>query len=373
MTEVLRNVVQIDAGRHPVIAGAGCLEQLSLDLASAQASRCFILGDENTIGHCLPELQDRVVPLRGAIILSVPPGERSKSISCCNQLWQELAAHEADRRSILVNLGGGVVSDVGGFAAGTFKRGIRTVNIPTTLMGMVDAAIGGKTAIDLGGVKNIVGLFHDPIGVFVHVPFLRTLGKRELLNGVAEMLKHALIADRTHWSAIRNAQLHDMAQLEPLIMRSAAIKSAIVKADPEERDSRKLLNFGHTIGHGIEAHSWETDQMGSLHGEAVAVGMICESWLSWRLGLLERAAYEEIIAYLFSLYKPYPLDGSSHHRILEIMRNDKKSCDDQYRFTLLTGIGSGKVDIHITAAQVQEALDHYRILVQMGGKVGQEH
>ncbi len=369
MGEVLQDATLIDAGRHHVVAGSGSLKRLASDLAALGPSvRSFLLGDENTLHHCLPELLGRVTPLRSAEVLSVPAGERSKSIQCAQEIWKELAGHAADRHAVLINLGGGVVSDLGGFVAGTYKRGIRTINVPTSLMGMVDAAIGGKTAIDLSGIKNIVGVFHDPMAVYVHVPFLRTLGKRELLNGVAEMIKHALIADRDHWDAIRYAQLHDLAALEQLIIRSAAIKSGIVKEDPHEKGKRKLLNFGHTIGHGIEAHSWETD-LGLLHGEAIAVGMICESWLSWRLGLLDRGAYEAILAFLFSLYRPYPIDASSHHRILEIMRNDKKSTEEQYRLTLLTGIGSGQVDIHITAAQIQEALEHYRILVQMGGKV----
>ncbi len=364
-----RKVITVDGGRHSVHMGPDVLTLLDHELASAEPSILFILGDENTIAHCLPEFLRHVPRAREAEVLSIPPGESSKGMKCCQQLWADLSSHAADRKAVLINLGGGVVSDLGGFVAGTYKRGIRFINVPTTLMGMVDAAIGGKTGIDLAGVKNIVGVFHDPIGVYVHVPFLRTLGKREILNGVAEMFKHALIRDPGHWEAIKEAPLHDIAVLEPLILASVEIKAGIVKDDPRGSGVRELLNFGHTIGHGIEAHSWEGVHRAFLHGEAVAMGIICEAWLSWRLGLLERETYEDIHSTLFSYYKPYPLDSTGHHRILELMRNDKKNRDGQFRFTLLTRIGEGQVDVRITAAQVQEALEHYRALVQMNGRV----
>jgi 3-dehydroquinate synthase len=370
MGTVLDQVTTIDAGGHTVHVGPGALQALEARLAAEPTgTRTFILGDENTLHHCLPELLHTVPVLQEAEVLSVQAGESSKSISCCQNIWEELLGHAADRNAILIDLGGGVITDLGGFVAGTFKRGIRFINLPTTLMGMVDAAIGGKTGVDLGGVKNPIGLFNDPFMVCVHAPFLRTLGKRELLNGVAEMLKHGLIRDATHWQAIRKAPLHDMQALLPLITRSVEIKAAIVKEDPMEQGSRRLLNFGHTIGHGIEAHSWEGAHRPFLHGEAVAMGMVCEAWLSWRMGLLEREAYDEIAAHLLDLYKPYPLDSTGHYRVLELMRNDKKNVEGQFRFTLLSAIGEGCVDVRVNASQVQEALEHYRALVQMAGKV----
>jgi 3-dehydroquinate synthase len=230
-------------------------------------------------------------------------------------------------------------------------------------MGMVDAAIGGKTGIDLGGLKNMVGMFHDPIGVHVHVPFLKSIGKRELLNGVAEMFKHGLVQDADHWEAIGQAELHDLDALAPLVQRSAAIKAAVVATDPLEHGLRKVLNFGHTIGHGIEAHSWEGSQRVLLHGEAVALGMVCEAWLSWHLGLLPREAFDAISAKLLGLYRPYALDSMADHRIIELMRNDKKNANGEFRFTLLTALGEARVDVPVTAAEVQEALKYYRTLV----------
>jgi 3-dehydroquinate synthase len=354
----------IDAGRHPVVLGHDALLALDRDLKEAEASALFILGDENSLGHCLPELLALAPRLRDAETIGVPAGESSKSLSVCQDIWQHLTVRAADREALLINLGGGVVSDLGGFIAGAYKRGIRCVHVPTTLMGMVDAAIGGKSGIDLGGVKNMVGMFHDPLGVYVHVPFLRSLGKRELLNGVAEMIKHGLVRDASHYEALREAPLHNLDALSPLVERSVAIKAEVVREDPREGGQRKLLNFGHTIGHGIEAFSWEGGQRALLHGEAVALGMIAEAWLSWRQGLLERAACDRIAHHLLSLYKPYALQGDEDHRIIELMRNDKKNSAGQFRFTLLNGIGSAQVDVPVTAAQVQEALEYYRLLVR---------
>ncbi|MBL0125968.1 MAG: 3-dehydroquinate synthase [Flavobacteriales bacterium] len=354
----------IDAGGHPVVLGAGALGALDKRIGHLDPSACFILGDENTLHHCLPELLAMVPRLRDAETIGVPAGEASKSLPVCSDIWQHLTTRAADRSSMLVCLGGGVVTDLGGFIAATYKRGIRCIHVPTTVMGMVDAAIGGKTGIDVGGVKNMVGVFHDPVSVHVHVPFLRSLGKRELLNGVAEMIKHGLVRDADHYHALREAPLHDLDALIPLVERSAAIKADVVREDPREAGPRKQLNFGHTIGHGIEAYSWEGGRSALLHGEAVAVGMICEAWLSWRKDLLDRESNDLIAQHLLSIFKPFLIQGGEDHRIIELMRNDKKNNAGQFRFALLTGIGSVKVDVPITAAQVQEALEHYRLLVR---------
>lgn len=355
----------IDAGRHPVVLGHDALRELEAALALGEGT-CSILGDENTLRHCLPELLARVPALRAAETIAVKPGEQSKSLEVCRVIWEHLGAREVERGCVLVLLGGGVVSDLGGFVAGAYKRGIRSINVPTTLMGMVDAAIGGKTGIDLGGVKNLVGLFHDPEAVYVHVPFLRTLGKRELLNGLAEMIKHALVRDAVHWEEIVKAPLHDIDALAPLIERSVAIKAAIVKEDPREGGPRRVLNFGHTIGHALEARSWESPQRGLLHGEAIAIGMVCEAWISWRLGHLAREAFDRIEEHLMSLYKPFSIPATDHHRLVALMRNDKKNREGRFRFTLLAGIGQALIDVPVSAAQVKEAIDHYRERIGAG-------
>ena len=256
-----------------------------------------------------------------------------------------------------------MVTDLGGFVASTYKRGIRFIHVPTTLMGMVDASIGGKTAIDLAGIKNLVGVFAAPLCVYVHTAFLRSLGKRELLNGVAEMIKHGLVRDAAHWNAVRRAPLHDIDALGPLIARSAAIKAEVVSGDPRESGPRKLLNFGHTIGHALEAHALESAQRNLLHGEAVAIGMICEAWISWRLNLLDREKMDAIQEHLLSLFPVYPMGSTDHHRVVELMRHDKKNRDGEFRFTLLTDIGEARANIPVTGAQAADALDHYRLLV----------
>jgi 3-dehydroquinate synthase len=356
-------VTEFDAGGHAVLLGADALQEMQQVLAGSGAE-CFILGDTNTLRHCLPELLAHVPALRNSATISVEAGEASKDIAVCQDIWQHLIASAADRQVILVNLGGGVVTDLGGFIAATYKRGIRCVHVPTSLLGMVDAAIGGKTGIDLAGVKNVVGAFHDPLGVYVHVPFLKSLGKRELLNGLAEMIKHGLVRDADHWEAITTAPLHDLDALAPLVQRSAAIKAEVVRQDPREKDLRKVLNFGHTIGHAVEAHSWEGSQRPLLHGEAVAFGMVCATYISWRMDMLDREAHDRIIRQLFELYKPYALESTDHHRIIELMRNDKKNASGEFRFTLLTGIGSAEVDVPVTAAQVQDALEQMRVLAR---------
>jgi 3-dehydroquinate synthase len=329
---------------------------------AADGARRFILGDNNTLEHCLPELLAHVPALTEAEIIQVRHGESSKDIEVCRALWGHLAELAADRHTVMVNLGGGVVTDLGGFVSATYKRGIRFVNVPTSLMGMVDAAIGGKTAVDLNGVKNLVGAFAEPVSVHVHPGFLRTLGKRELLNGIAEMVKHGLVRDADHWNALRRAPLHDLDALSPLILRSAAIKAEVVTADPKEAGPRKLLNFGHTIGHALEAFALENPGRSLLHGEAVAIGMICATWLSWRFGLLDRDHMNAVEEHLLGLYPHFALHASDHHRVIELMRNDKKNAGDGFRFTLLTGIGSARVDVPVNAAQAADALDHYRLL-----------
>jgi 3-dehydroquinate synthase len=348
---------------HPVLMGEHALAHLDRWLAeNSRSTQLFILGDERTMDQCLPELLARTTHLRDAQTILVRSGEQSKDLEVCRALWTHLAERMADRQAVLVNLGGGVITDLGGFVASTYKRGIRFINVPTTVMGMVDAAIGGKNAIDLNSIKNLVGTFADPVATYIHPPFLRSLGKREVLNGVAEMIKHGLVRDVEHWNLVRRAPLHDLDALAPLIQRSADIKAEVVQEDPREQGPRKLLNFGHSIGHGLEAFALESTHRSLLHGEAVAIGMVCATWLSWRMELLDRDRMNAVEEHLMSLYPVFPFQQADHHRIIELMRNDKKNVDDAFRFTLLTGIGSARVDVPINAAQVAEALEHYRLL-----------
>ena len=326
----------MDAGRHPVTLGTDALRALDHDVKQAEASTLFVLGDENTLRHALPELLAHVPALRDAETIGVAAGEASKSLGVCQEIWQHLTVRAADREALLINLGGGVVTDLGGFVAGAYKRGIRCMHVPTTLMGMVDAAIGGKTGIDLGGVKNLVGVFHDPLGVYVHGPFLRSLGKRELLNGVAEMIKHGLVRDADHYESLREAPLHDLDALTPLVQRSAAIKAEVVKADPRESGLRKLLNFGHTIGHAVEA---VTEYRQLTHGEAVAIGMAAAAKLSVRLGYMQQPEADRISSVLEHAGLPTRLAPYPAEAVREVMRRDKKVREGKMRFVLAEEVG----------------------------------
>ncbi|MCB0794493.1 MAG: 3-dehydroquinate synthase [Flavobacteriales bacterium] len=361
-----RKVVEpVLAAGCPVYLGDDALDALEAWCAGlGPAQRFFILGDERTMRHCLPELLGRVPALREADTLSIPAGEQSKSLAVCQGIWEHLARQAAERSAVLVCLGGGVVTDVGGFVASAYKRGIRVVHVPTSLMGMVDAAIGGKNGVDLMGIKNMVGTVRPPEAVYVHVPFLRTLGKRELLNGVAEMLKHGAIGDADHFNAVCEAPLHDLQALAPLIARSAAIKCEIVDGDPNEQGQRRLLNFGHTIGHALEALSFEGARRVVSHGEAVAAGMVCAAWLSWRMDRLSREELDLLTNVILERFPAYHLEGSDHHRLLALMANDKKNTEGRFRFTLLQRIGEGVIDQEVHAAQVIDALEHYRLLVR---------
>ncbi len=341
-------------------AGPEALPVLAGQLTERAPSRTVVLADARTARLCLPELRAHVPALAGAPVIEVPAGERAKAMDTCVLIWTRLAELGTDRGGLLLCVGGGVVTDVGGFAAATYKRGIRCAHVPTTLMGMVDAAIGGKTAIDLHGVKNLVGLFHDPIGVYVHTPFLRTLPARERMSGTAEMLKHGLVADAAHWQDVIAAAPHDVDALAPLVPRSAAIKAALVKADPREQGVRKLLNFGHSTGHAIEAHAWDPGQQPLLHGEAIAIGMVCEAWVAWRMDLLPRTDLDRITEAIASLFTLRPLVPMNDERIIELMGHDKKNAAGGLRFALPTAIGRARPVVPVHPDLVRAALAHAR-------------
>ena len=254
------------------------LEELSRFVSQGDYSRFFVLTDENTAIHCLPQVQAYFEGKNNFDIIEINAGEESKDIDFCIGIWKMLIDFGADRKSLLINLGGGVISDMGGFVASTYKRGIDFVHVPTTLLSQVDASVGGKTGVDVDKIKNIIGTFTQPKAVFIVNEFLSSLPERQVLSGAAEMLKHGLIADAAYWHLLKNSNLS--APSEDLIYRSVEIKNEVVTADPFERGIRKSLNFGHTIGHALETNSLLHDTHPLTHGEAIAIGMICESYLS---------------------------------------------------------------------------------------------
>ncbi|MCA1750491.1 MAG: 3-dehydroquinate synthase [Cryomorphaceae bacterium] len=355
------DIHRIKTPDHEVIVGRYCLAELAEILAGSTYAevKLFILCDENTLEHCLPLLAGKVERMRNAEVIEVPPGEESKSVEICTRLWSALGELGADRSSVLINLGGGVVTDLGGFIAGTFKRGIRFFNIPTSLLAQVDASVGGKTGIDLGSLKNEVGLFNNPDGVYIDPSFLNTLPRNELLSGFAEMIKHALICSPGYWRAIKEVDFFELESLDALILRSIEIKNEIVASDPYEQGRRKILNFGHSIGHAVEGLSLEGDGKSLLHGEAVAMGMVCEAFISHKFGLLSEAELNEIADFILGIYKRVKLDRLSHHRVIELMRHDKKNRNGKFNLSLLSGIGDSVVDQEVKADLVIESLNFY--------------
>lgn len=294
-------------------------------------SRIAILVDENTKQHCLP-LFLKSYQINTPLIIEVPAGEEHKNIESCQYLWDTFTQAALDRKTLLINLGGGVIGDMGGFAASTYKRGIDFIQVPTTLLAMVDASIGGKLGIDFKGLKNQIGLFKNPQAVFIDSQFLNTLPKEQLLSGFAEVVKHALIADKNYWNSLQNLPLEALSW-EAIIKQSIHIKNSIVSEDPFEQGARKKLNFGHTYGHAIESH-YLAEGNAILHGEAVALGMLLESQLS-PITQLEKNEIESFIRKTFTL-PILPEKGA----LKKWMLNDKKNEDGTIRFSLLTEIGA---------------------------------
>lgn len=320
-------------------------------------ARFFIIVDENTYSHCLAPLITSVERLQEAEFMEVPVGEECKDLTIAQQLWETLLESGADKESVLVNLGGGCVSDLGGFVAAGFKRGIRYINIPTTLIGMVDAALGGKTAVNLGGSKNQVGFFHQPTITCIEPAFLNTLPDDELFNGIFEMLKTFLIGNPEQYQTLCDMLLGGTFEVMPdMIASCAEIKSAVVKADPKDQDIRHILNLGHTFGHAIESFSHQPDQQPLNHGMAVGVGIVCALYLSVKkLGLpqehLDR--YCQVAAKLVQL-PHYTLKQTES--ILAYMRQDKKNAEGEIRCVLMQELGAPVIDIAVDENEIRDAL-----------------
>lgn len=335
-------------------------------LHSKSYSSYWILVDTNTELHCLP-LIEKVLDLKLNKIV-FPAGEAHKNIASCQLIWQALLEGQADRKALLLNLGGGVVGDMGGFCAATYKRGIDFIQIPTSLLSMVDASVGGKLGIDFGGVKNAVGSFQNPVFTSVYEGFLQTLPERELRSGFGEVIKHALIADKKYWDEIRKiTNLQDKnIDWVGIIKKSIALKSSIVENDPKEQGLRKILNFGHTIGHALESLSLETANP-LLHGEAIAIGMICEAFCAQQLKLLSDTELNEISAYFGSIYPYRELHFYNPEKFLGLLSNDKKN-NGQVSFSLLSGLGDALYDISVPEALIFDSLAYYKRLFS-GSKI----
>lgn len=324
----------------------------------ANISKIFVLTDNNTHECCLPILMANSV-LSDVEIIEIEDGETNKNIETCVLLWDTLSELGADRNSLLINLGGGVITDMGGFVASTFKRGIRYINIPTTLLSQVDASVGGKTGIDLGHLKNQIGVFSYPELIVMDTQYLRTLDQRQLKSGLAEMLKHGLIMSKTHWETLLYAyESLDYDQLENLIYDSVLIKKEVVESDPKEKGLRKILNFGHTIGHGIESSLLNTEHQ-LLHGEAIAIGMICEAYIS---NVTTGLSVEEMQVIKTSILKIFPKVDTTLFNldtILHYIGHDKKNIEGEFKFSLLSEIGKCEFNCPVTVKLIEESFEYY--------------
>ena len=339
-----------------VVIGPTALAELAAYLSRPAISRIFVLADANTVRQCLPLLEPHLPP--DYSLIEIPAGEEYKTLTTCDTVWGNLTEQTADRRAVLVNLGGGVVTDLGGFCAALYKRGIDFLQVPTTLLAQVDASVGGKTGVDFQGYKNQLGVFQQPTGVFIEPQFLKTLDLRQLKSGYAEVLKHWLIADAEAFH--QNRRLGWLTEdWTPIIQESVALKQRIVELDPLESGPRKLLNFGHTVGHALESYLLTQPSREVLHGEAVAAGLICESWLSVQRGLLSEEELDKIETFVFSVFDKISFVSLETAAIAEFALQDKKNAGSTINCTLLEGIGHGVFDQPVTLAEIGEALRYY--------------
>jgi len=334
-------------------------DDLAEFLAQSSYSSVFLLVDENTFQYCY-QLIENVLP-KQCHLIRIQSGESEKTLETVHKIWDVLFAHHADRKSLLINLGGGVISDMGGFAAATFKRGISFINIPTTLLAQVDAALGGKTGVNYGKLKNQIGVMQSPEIVLVSSEFLATLDTRQIFNGFAEMLKHAFIADATHLDELfeiaeemdRNPKQTEL--LQSAIEKSIQIKSHVVEQDFNETSLRKNLNFGHTFGHAFESFFKETDNP-LLHGEAVAQGIICELFLSNKILGLNFGLVTEYSRKILEIYGKISIDESDFEMLTEYMKHDKKNVSNVVKTSLLSHIGHVVPDCNVSELEIREAL-----------------
>ena len=331
-------------------------ETLPRFIEQQNPSSLAVLVDSNTARYCYP-LVKPLLPKH--TLIRIPAGETHKHLGTCQTIWAALTKANVDRHGLMLNLGGGVVGDMGGFCAATYKRGISFVQLPTTLLSQVDASVGGKLGVDFQGLKNHIGVFQLPTAVLIDTALLGTLPERELRSGFAEVIKHCLIADADEWARIRRYDLEDL-DWKQTVAHSVAIKERVVAEDPTEKGLRKILNFGHTLGHAVETHFLDRPRGRLLHGEAVAAGMVMEAYLSLKLGLIDELLLEQIEEYIFAVYGRVNLKDEDTEPILANTLQDKKNRAGQVRMSLINGPGQCAYDIPVSKSFMRQALDYYR-------------
>lgn len=342
----------------------GPLEMSNLgNLLSAYKDRNkVIMVDENTHDACLEILLLSFPELQNAEVMLLPAGEENKTMEVVFQVWSALLEYRIQRNDLILNLGGGLVTDLGGFVAATYKRGIDFIHIPTSLMAMVDAALGSKTGIDVNDVKNAVGTFTAPKAIFIDPTFLETLPAEDIFNGFAEMLKHALTLDETYWNHLKRLHNDEELTTPENILRSIELKKEVVESDPHESGRRKLLNFGHTFGHGLESYFLSRKPID--HGHAVALGMIAEAYVSYKRKVLSFDAYQDIEHVLIAIFPMLPIPEEAFEEVMNHMKNDKKNAGNSINFVLLKAPGSAEINAELSEKEIGEALLHLSLLAR---------
>lgn len=330
-------------------------ETLQLFLAKQKYSKIIILVDENTRQHCLPRLVGMFSIVQ---VITIESGEENKTLQTCEKIWQAMTEAQLDRKALMINLGGGVIGDMGGFCAATYKRGIDFIQIPTTLLSQVDASVGGKLGVDFMGLKNHIGVFQNPLAVLIDTTFLATLSTAEVRSGYAEIIKHCLIADAEKWVEIVDTPYEHL-DWQGLAQHSVAIKSRITETDPLEKGLRKILNFGHTIGHAVESYFLPIYGKKLLHGEAIAIGMIAEAYLAQQRGFLTVFELEHINSYLIKIYGKVQISDFDLELILPFALQDKKNESNTILCTLLEKVGKANFNQEITLEDIQAGLLYY--------------
>ena len=333
---------------------------LKASIERLNPTKIFILVDTNTHRCAYELLLKKIDKQLDFQTITMPCGEEHKTLHTCIDIWSELSKRGADRKSVLINLGGGVVTDVGGFVASTYKRGIDFINVPTSLLAMVDAAIGGKNGVNLGVLKNQVGAINTPCAVLVDPIFLHTLPEQEITSGFAEMLKHALIDSQEYWEELQNFNVENINSTQRLIWRSITIKNNIVLQDLNEMNVRKTLNFGHTLGHAIESYCLENKSIQTLsHGKAVAIGIVLATYISSRLMGFDKDKLMAITSFILSVFKKQVFNTEDIASIIALLIHDKKNKDGAVLFVLLEDYGVVHLDKKVPNSLIEEAFEFY--------------
>lgn len=328
-------------------------------LSEKKYSGIAVLTDENTVALCYSLVKDY---LPAHTLIKVPGGEEAKTLPTCSIIWQAMTDAQLDRHAVLIIIGGGVLGDMGGFCAATYKRGIDFINLPTTLLAQADASIGGKLGIDFNHFKNHIGIFQEPALNLIYSGFLKTLSERELRSGFAEVIKHTLISDKKLWDEIRSKELKAQ-DWSTLVPKSVEFKSSVVREDPHEKGLRKILNTGHTVGHAIESYFLAKGNR-ILHGEAIAAGLIAEAYLGVKKGLLDEAGLKEIKDYILKVYGKLQIGKNQIPKIASLCLQDKKNKGNKVLCVLPDGIGRAKYDVEVSLGEIEDCLAYYSSLLQ---------